>query len=928
MSHLSYSVATTSGGGQVEQLIRAIRQIREPYARLNAYRTHLNQLFVGDVAASQMLESMWHAFENDELRQQWAADEHVIRAEFAEIGNRVEDNRQRRNKAAESYRRLERLSDPTIPGQDWIRIVDFPSIDLKPYLIREAARAASFAKEAGFTSVEVRRIVEWESSERFRLFEARADEAARSRGPQPCAMDYTKVMEYSRCTYNLKFCPAPERLSDSHAEAAERGIQGDNVLSNCDTEQSCLHSQEGSRKRRKLSQPPSSRVESWQCAMSLERQKDVSNSDDDDEPDDTDVNLENEEFSNNTLEPNDDETLAKEEPIATCKVKYGEERMPNSEEQAEAATKVNNLSISRVDNERPKTRTTISASGIPVCDCSHGVTDVFLRSITGKAGRPRALRDAPSRLAVCRNVARIVGRGATLCGLHIRRAAASAGLRSRGVRHAELCERMATIGSTKDKALALMRDSATYKWFHAQSRPRHAIELRGMYKYDPVCHRGEPPFEPSVDAIIEQFRQRYNVDIRSVFEHDSTIILPLFKWWWSTDYPVFVEGAEYTIAQLVDEEFDLYHWHQRYNAGPTGCLGWVRNMYHANCQQLMRMDPEYYRLYVALRADHRWRIVSYPYYTKYSKPGGEKNQFRHIDMNVAKYVEQDGFAGDMIQGTLSLDDEDPGNCTELVRGFTADKVRAWWGAVVERTGGHRRLDRPVNDLGHSNGAWCAEDEINFGAFTPSPCLAGEVRVTKPIVPHGSLWTPAGDSYRRRTMLPWFVGIEEDHATMEVPDMGTWEDLRRSHLDMLPGPASPSGLHNMHGNIPYPFPAAQRLRLGLPLSDALVGRERWDDAAVEEARDIVLGNSAEAYDEYLHQFRLKAARALGVAMTLLRKAERKSYGHKSFYNCAGLDAPPSDDKPTPDMLEKLTIINRDWSSDSDMPEQSAMSDDSG
>jgi hypothetical protein len=52
----------------------------------------------------------------------------------------------------------------------------------------------------------------------------------------------------------------------------------------------------------------------------------------------------------------------------------------------------------------------------------------------------------------------------------------------------------------------------------------------------------------------------------------------------------------------------------------------------------MRQDPIYYTYYTVLRSDGAWRLVSYPYYTKYVLLG-DNIFFRHININIPRFLE-------------------------------------------------------------------------------------------------------------------------------------------------------------------------------------------------------------------------------------------------------------------------------------------------
>ena len=81
----------------------------------------------------------------------------------------------------------------------------------------------------------------------------------------------------------------------------------------------------------------------------------------------------------------------------------------------------------------------------------------------------------------------------------------------------------------------------------------------------------------------------------------------------------------------------------------------------------MRQDPTYYACYCALRPDKAWKLITYPYYVKYAQPGDE-TFFRHCDVNIPALLKE-GRGANLIQGSLSLDDENEDNCTKILPGF-------------------------------------------------------------------------------------------------------------------------------------------------------------------------------------------------------------------------------------------------------------------
>lgn len=166
-------------------------------------------------------------------------------------------------------------------------------------------------------------------------------------------------------------------------------------------------------------------------------------------------------------------------------------------------------------------------------------------------------------------------------------------------------------------------------------------------------------------------------------------------------------------------------------------MGWLRNMWHPLTQQVVRRDPVYYALTVAARPDHNSWLISYPYYTK-SIDDGQSTGLLHFDLNVQSFAET-GKCANIIQGVVSLSDEDPTNCTILVPGFQRN-VQQWYAEHVEKFG-------PSNGAttGVKYSQWTKEKELKYGRLIPVANKTGTIRIARPEKFHES--TPRASGIR-------------------------------------------------------------------------------------------------------------------------------------------------------------------------------------
>jgi hypothetical protein len=215
------------------------------------------------------------------------------------------------------------------------------------------------------------------------------------------------------------------------------------------------------------------------------------------------------------------------------------------------------------------------------------------------------------------------------------------------------------------------------------------------------------------------------------------LCIMLFDWWFQNP----------ELKQCLNDEFDLYLWHLREINGRKN-IGWLRNIFHSIAQQLIRQDPTYYMLYTALRPDSAWRLVSYPYYAKYSNPG-DRTYFCHIDLNIPDLLANRRGAS-MIQGTVSMDEEDEKNYTFFLPGMQ-HKLGRWWDRVGKRGQQTNRFVHRINDQISTK-----ENSCVLGLkWKYVPCRPGDARIMLPPIPYGA----TGPTTKiRRTILPWFVAV--------------------------------------------------------------------------------------------------------------------------------------------------------------------------
>jgi hypothetical protein len=257
--------------------------------------------------------------------------------------------------------------------------------------------------------------------------------------------------------------------------------------------------------------------------------------------------------------------------------------------------------------------------------------------------------------------------------------------------HQQLAHRINFLYQNLDDFDNVLKNKAA--WFLPKPKPTDD-DQRGFYRWAPEPTVAIPLIADFARCEKEwlhplEFVRRVLPDLRPAaqkilanrlpqeLKENGSIVIPGLFSYLSANWDGQHSGG---IIPLIHEEIQMYEYHFRPQPNRPR-LGWNRIMWHSLGQQLIRQDLGYYMSYVFFRPDHAYRLVSFPYYCK-STQAGEKTFFRHIDINIDDYI-QTGRGRSILQGSVSLTNEDTQNCTEILPKMH-NHIGAWWTDVKAR----------------------------------------------------------------------------------------------------------------------------------------------------------------------------------------------------------------------------------------------------
>jgi len=452
--------------------------------------------------------------------------------------------------------------------------------------------------------------------------------------------------------------------------------------------------------------------------------------------------------------------------------------------------------------------------------------------------------------------------GGRCCKRHLMMAADKAGFYKRRLRYEGIrasIQEYVNRGNRLDEWLTTDEAFAQVK---AGFRPPHHYDQMRFLNFEP--DPSQNTFYALDPTRAAEILDEINPAIRNCWERDGTVVSGIFRWW-----------EEAGLLGIFREEAHMYAHHLRLPPSQVD-QGWLRNCWHSVFQQVMRMDPLYYLLYACLRPDRNTALISYPYYSKLARPGAQ-TYFRHIDLNVNRALSDMGDdLANIIQGSVSLTDEDVDNCTELIPGLHR-RFKEW--GLDLRSRGVQVGAGEVNAIRPQH--FTRADAQKYGThWRKEVCQAGDARISSPLLPHGSTG-PA--TVERITALPWKVGLRPGGQHVDILASGTVDEIATAHRNLTHARNSPSGKPNVYGAPDKPFPAAVPVLSSHYITGAQLGRHSYYSFPVKQEQQVLFGGSRMARARLIRHIRADLTAQAKAAWRQVREAEQHYFGANSYFH---------------------------------------------
>jgi hypothetical protein len=104
--------------------------------------------------------------------------------------------------------------------------------------------------------------------------------------------------------------------------------------------------------------------------------------------------------------------------------------------------------------------------------------------------------------------------------------------------------------------------------------------------------------------------------------------------------------------------------------------------------------------------------------------------------------------------------------------------KQWWREVSKRLKKKEKKPKDSAVIVIRPEMWNRQDRRKYGIdFTLQSCQQGQIHMSLSHLSHSALG-PAKRSWH--TILLWYMGIQEDHKTLDTSETGMWSQLSAAH----------------------------------------------------------------------------------------------------------------------------------------------------
>ncbi len=266
------------------------------------------------------------------------------------------------------------------------------------------------------------------------------------------------------------------------------------------------------------------------------------------------------------------------------------------------------------------------------------------------------------------------------------------------------------------------------------------------------------------------------------------------------------------------------------------------------------------------------QLISYSYYVKFVT-SDDSTFFHHIDMNSSKYLVDD-HKKNIIQKSLSLNDESLERCIEIVSDFHKH-IKRWWVKV-------KICKMMINDHIHDlNKIWLKEDVIKYDDFVLVLCQWSKVHVMRSEILHESTYN--NDDIKHKIILSWFVAMSQNDQILNNEKFDKWRNIACAHAIQKVINLILSDLINKFELIFYRFSTSTQLYLDNLISQTLICKIIWNDSVVQAQTNVMLKVKHERADYAINRHWFEALQAFKRVYNMMKMIEKLFYKADSFFN---------------------------------------------
>ena len=174
-----------------------------------------------------------------------------------------------------------------------------------------------------------------------------------------------------------------------------------------------------------------------------------------------------------------------------------------------------------------------------------------------------------------------------------------------------------------------------------------------------------------------------------------------------------------------------------------------------------------------------------------------------------------------------------------------------------------------------------KNETKFDSFVSIFYCRDDVKITRFEILHD--FTENQFDVFKRTILSWFVDVEEDDVSIDNEEFNQWANLARSHIEQQTSNLMFFELTNFYDKIFHRFSTSTQLSLQSFINNVLICKTTWKNFMILAQTIMLLDRDRQKARVMIQEHQVQALQQFKIAFKMIKIVKQTYFENESFFH---------------------------------------------